>query len=76
MFEHKITAESSASGGKGEAEVKMWNVLIGQVWSSFSGFVDYRLPSTSSTAASLLSSRAVLDKGLLSEVGSIMKLQT
>ena len=48
MFEYKMGAESK--GEKGAAEVKMWNVLISQVWACFAGFVDYRSSKGSSLA--------------------------
>lgn len=61
MFEYKMSAESK--GEKGAAEVKMWNVLISQVWACFAGFVDYRL-----VKRSRLADEIVKEKGLLSDV--------
>lgn len=62
MFEYKVAAESIPAE-KGAAEVKMWNVLIGQVWSCFSGYVDYRSENRGSTV--------VKEKGLLADVSII-----
>jgi ribosomal RNA-processing protein 12 len=62
MFEYKLSAETTG-GDKGGAEVKMWNVLIGQVWSCFAGFVDYRIREHKSRAYHI-----VVDKGLLKDV--------
>lgn len=61
MFEYKMSAESKAE--KGGAEVKMWNVLISQVWACFAAFVDYR-----SVKGSRLADEIVKEKGLLGDV--------
>lgn len=69
MFEYKVTAESTP-GEKGAAEVKMWNVLIGQVWACFAGFVDYRVSKGRKENAEAV----VIEKGLLGEVRASLSL--
>jgi hypothetical protein len=64
MFEYKTSAES-VPGEKGAAEVKMWNVLIGQVWASFAGFVDY---GSTKLSGGERASVVVVEKGLLGDV--------